>query len=42
MEQINNSYAIIILLEILAERKLINEETFVNVKTHINYEKSHN
>lgn len=42
MEQINNSYAIIILLKILAERKLINEETFVNVKTHINYEKSHN
>lgn len=42
MEQISNSYAVMVLLEILAERNLINEDTFLNIKSHINYGKSHN
>lgn len=42
MEQISNSYAVMVLIGILAERKIINEDTFVNIKSHINYEKSHN
>ncbi len=42
MEQISNSYAVMILIEILFERNLINEDTFINIKSHINYEKSHN
>ena len=42
MKQINNSYAVMVLIEILAERKLINEATLINIKSHINYEKSHN
>lgn len=42
MQQISNSYAVMALIEILTERKLINEDTFVNIKSHINYEKSHN
>lgn len=42
MEQISNSYAIMMLLEILAERNLVNEDTFLNIKSYINSGKSHN
>lgn len=42
MEQISNSFAVVVLIELLAERKLINEDTLVNIKSHIDCKKSHN
>lgn len=42
MKQVNEKYAVMILLEILYEKGLINDGTMQNIKTFCNNIKSHN